>query len=281
MKSKEKKMTSLKDNDYLFKCKTNEAYVLKILMELLHHTVKLACFQICPSGIYLRMMDSNQKLLIDCVLRAENFSLFYFNPLVENQTINIGINLNHFYKMLKSIKKRDSVVLYIEAGKSSELGIKIIPKDFSRVTISLIKIQTIENLEIELPNPYSNSILVSSNEFCKMCKDMISISSTINVRAKRYQIGFYSDIHSVFSREVLLGNYQEDVNDSENYLYEELFDTEHISRILKISGLHSNLNLTFEEKMPFNITSKVGSLGNISLFLKSKKQIEEEQYSIA
>ena len=96
MKSKEKKMTSLKDNDYLFKCKTNEAYVLKILMELLHHTVKLACFQICPSGIYLRMMDSNQKLLIDCVLRAENFSLFYFNPLVENQTINIGINLNHF-----------------------------------------------------------------------------------------------------------------------------------------------------------------------------------------
>ena len=274
-------MTSLKDNDYLFKCKTNEAYVLKILMELLHHTVKLACFQICPSGIYLRMMDSNQKLLIDCVLRAENFSLFYFNPLVENQTINIGINLNHFYKMLKSIKKRDSVVLYIEAGKSSELGIKIIPKDISRVTISLIKIQTIENLEIELPNPYSNSILVSSNEFCKMCKDMISISSTINVRAKRYQIGFYSDIHSVFSREVLLGNYQEDVNHSENYLYEELFDTEHISRILKISGLHSNLNLTFEEKMPFNITSKVGSLGNISLFLKSKKQIEEEQYSIA
>lgn len=272
-------MTS-KETDYLFKCKTNEAYVLKILMELLHHTVKLACFQICPTGIYLRMMDSNQKLLIDCQLKAENFNLYYFNPLVENQTINIGINLNHFYKMLKSIKKRDSVVLYIESGKTSELGIKIIPKDFSRITISLIKIQSIENLEIELPNTYSNSILVSSNEFCKMCKDMISISSTINVRAKKYQIGFYSDIHSVFSREVLLGNHQEDVNDSEDFIFEELFDTEHISRILKISGLHTNLNLTFEDKMPFNIVSKIGSLGNISLYLKSRKQIEEEQYSL-
>ena len=93
--------------EYLFKCKTNKAYVLKILMELLHHTVKLACFQISPSGIYLRMMDSNQKLLIDCNLKAENFTLFYFNSEVENQTINIGVNLNHFYKMLKSIKKRD------------------------------------------------------------------------------------------------------------------------------------------------------------------------------
>ena len=63
-------------------------------------------------------------------------------------------------------------------------------------------------------------------------------------------------------------------------MYEEVFDTEHISRILKISGLHSSLNLTFEDKMPFNITSKIGSLGTISLYLKSKKQIEEEQFSM-
>lgn len=267
------------ETEYLFKCKTNEAYVLKILMELLHHTVKLACFQISPTGIYLRMMDSNQKLLIDCELKSENFSLFYFNKTIENQTINIGVNLNHFYKMLKSIKKRDSVCLYIEAGKTSDLGIQIIPKDFSRMTISLIKIQNIENLEIELPNTYSNSILVSSNEFCKMCKDMISISSTINVRAKRFYIGFYSDIHSVFSREVLLGNYQEELDKTEEYIFEEIFDTEHISRILKISGLHNSINLTFEKGMPFNIISKIGSLGTISLYLKSKKQIEDEQYS--
>lgn len=277
MKKIIKKMSS--ETEYLFKCKTNEAYVLKILMELLHHTVKLACFQISPTGIYLRMMDSNQKLLIDCELKSENFSLFYFNKSIENQTINIGVNLNHFYKMLKSIKKRDSVCLYIEAGKTSDLGIQIIPKDFSRMTISLIKIQNIENLEIELPNTYSNSILVSSNEFCKMCKDMISISSTINVRAKRFYIGFYSDIHSVFSREVLLGNYQEELDKSEEYIFEEVFDTEHISRILKISGLHNSINLTFEKGMPFNIISKIGSLGTISLYLKSKRQIEDEQYS--
>ena len=118
------------ETEYLFKCKTNEAYVLKILMELLHHTVKLACFQISPTGIYLRMMDSNQKLLIDCELKSENFSLFYFNKTIENQTINIGVNLNHFYKMLKSIKKRDSVCLYIEAGKPPTWGFKLFQRIF-------------------------------------------------------------------------------------------------------------------------------------------------------
>ena len=82
-----------------------------------------------------------------------------------------------------------------------------------------------------------------------MCKDMISFSSMINVRAKKFCIGFYSDIHSVFSREVCTGNYQEELDKTEKYIYEEVFDTEHISRILKISGLHNSLNLTFEEKM--------------------------------
>jgi hypothetical protein len=30
--------------------------------------------------------------------------------------IYMGINLNHFHKMLKSIKKKDSIVLFIDAA---------------------------------------------------------------------------------------------------------------------------------------------------------------------
>lgn len=267
--------------NYLFKCKTNDAYVLKILMELLHHTIKLACFQITPKGIFLRMMDSNQKLLIDCSLYAENFSLFYFDENVENQSIHIGVNLNHLYKMMKTIKKRDSLMFFISDENQNDLGIEIIPRDLSRVTISTIKIQKIENLEIELPQKYPYSILVSSSEFCKMCKDMISISSTIQVRAKKYYVGFYSDIHSIFSREVLLGNYKESLDKAEDpFVFDEIFETEHIQRILKVSGLHSHINLTFEKNMPFHVFSKVGSLGEINLYLKSRQQIEEEQYNL-
>ena len=106
--------------DYLFKCTTNDAYVIKTLIELLHHTIKIACFQITPVGISLRMMDRNQQLLIDCSLKSENFFMYHFSTKVENQCINIGINLNHFYRMLKSIKKRDSLSLYIEENNISD-----------------------------------------------------------------------------------------------------------------------------------------------------------------
>lgn len=266
--------------NYLLKCTTNDAYVIKTLIELLHHTIKVACFQITPVGISLRMMDRNQQLLIDCVLKAENFFMYHFSTKVENQCINIGINLNHFYRMLKSIKKRDTLSLYILEDNVNDLGIEILPKDHTRKTISLIKIQSIENLEIELPHRYTNSILVPSNEFSKMCKDMISISSTIRVRSKKYTIGFYSDVHSIFSREVFLGNTDNEINDDNEFIFEDTFETEHISRILKISGLHQNINLYYESQMPFLIQSKVGSLGYISLYLKSKNQIEEENYLV-
>lgn len=267
--------------EYLFRCKTTDAYVMKTLIELLHHTIKVACFHINPKGIFLRMMDSNQQLLIDCSLNAENFQLYHFSTKVENQSINIGINLGHLHRMLKSVKKRDTLLFFIEDQNRSDLGIEIVPKDMSRVTISMIKIQNIENLQIELPQRYENSLLVSSNEFCKMVKDMMSISSTIRVRAKRYHVGFYSDIDAIFSREVLLGNHEDKIQvdeENNNYLFDEIFETEHISRILKISGLFQNMNLIYKSGMPFHIASKIGSIGNINLYLKSKKQIEQESY---
>ena len=56
------------------------------------------------------MMDTHRRILIDFHLKADNFSLYKFKP--ENKLF-IGINLNHFHKMLKSVKKKDSIILFI------------------------------------------------------------------------------------------------------------------------------------------------------------------------
>ena len=106
---------------------------------------------------------------------------------------------------------------------------------------------------------------------------MLQISPNLKVRAQKYFIKFYSDIQSIYSREVILGTYQES-EDKEPFLYDEIFDNEFISKILKISGLHNHLQLNFEKDMPFHLYCKVGSIGIINLYLKSKKMLEEERY---
>jgi hypothetical protein len=81
-----------KNQDYIFRCKTSDAYIFKIMIELLHNNIKTACFELTPKSITLRMMDSNRRTLVDLNLLAENFSMYYFSPTIESQNINIGIN---------------------------------------------------------------------------------------------------------------------------------------------------------------------------------------------
>ena len=265
------------DTTYLFRCKTTDAYIFKILTELLHNVIKTACFEITPKGISLRMMDSNRRTLIDILLKSENFNFYYFADSIESKVLNIGLNMNHFYKMLKSIKKRDQLVLFIEENQSLDLGIQIVPKDFSRLTISFVKIQNILNLEIALPDKYEHSILVSSNEFSKMCKDMFNMSNTITIATKKYTIGFLCNVGSVYSRQVILGDTEaQKMANDESEEFSEDYDTEQLSRILKIAGCATNLNIHCQKNMPLLMTSKIGIIGEIQIFIKSKKQLDED-----
>ena len=260
---------------YQFRCKTSDAYTFKMLIELFHNNIKTACFEITPQKLSLRMMDSNRRTLIDVVLLAEHFNLYYFSPIIESGVLHIGINLNHFFKMLKSIKKKDTLILFIQESQSHDLGIEITPKDYSRLTTSYVKIQNIQNLEIAVPDHYNSSILVQSNEFSKMCKDMFNMSNTILITAKKYSVGFMSNVGNVYSREVILGNTDQNSTDH-NIIFQDEFDTEQLSRILKISNLSTTLSVHFGENVPILLSSKVGILGSIRIFVKSKRQIEEE-----
>ena len=49
----------------IFKAKSHEAYIIKILAELLANNIKTGCFEIDNTGISLRMMDHHKKVLID------------------------------------------------------------------------------------------------------------------------------------------------------------------------------------------------------------------------
>ena len=62
----------------IFRAKSQEAYVLKILAELLANNIKTGCFVIDNDGISLRMMDHHRRILIDLKLKAENYIIYRF-----------------------------------------------------------------------------------------------------------------------------------------------------------------------------------------------------------
>ena len=86
----------------IFKAKTSDSHVIKILIELLQNNIKKGCFVLTSNGLSFRMMNVNKSILFDLFLDAKNFNSFKFK---EKEPIFIGLNLNHLYKMIKTIKK--------------------------------------------------------------------------------------------------------------------------------------------------------------------------------
>ena len=262
----------------LFKAKTQMGYTIKILAELLQNNIKTACFEVDDTGIELCMMDNHRRILINVNLLSENFNIYRFRA---PKKLFLGINLSHLHKMLKNIKKKDSVSLFINEDNPTELAIEVTPRDRNRVTTSHVKIQARQNLEIEIPVGYGKPIIVPSGEYQKMCKDLNNIASIITVTSKKYLIQFSCNAGGVYSREVVFGEKEEEDEDNDEIdiseEYVENFDTEHLIRIIKIAGLSTNMQIYPKTNLPLLFRSNVGNLGKISIYIKCRKQLEEEK----
>ena len=111
---------SKSNKGFLFQAKTDEAFVIKILGELLAQRLKFAPFKVTPDGIFLLKMDPKKQQLIEIALEKTNFS-----PYRCSKTIIFSVNTTYFYKMLKCIKKKDGLRLFIHEDDPHNLGICI------------------------------------------------------------------------------------------------------------------------------------------------------------
>lgn len=270
----------LKAKDFLemilFTCKTSEGYIFKVLTELLQNNIKVASFVIDKSGITLRMMDPNKAILIDLDMKDDNFSVYKFK---HNTRLYIGVNLSHLYKMLKPIKKNDCLQFCIDDSSINDLIISITPKESSRHTSSFIKIQSVQNINIDLPEGYEKSSIIKSSEFQKMCKGFIQISQITKIQTRKNMIRFSNDADGLMKRYTEFGEIDnfESSNEDEDDDYAEDYDTEQLTKVAKISGLSSVMHVYAKENLPLMMKSNVGNLGAISIYIKSKKMIENEK----
>jgi len=187
--------------------------------------------------------------------------------------------------MLKSIKKKDWLELYIKSDNLTELSIKTIPKENTRITISGIKIQSIQNINIDIPENYRKPIIVQSSEFQKMCKDLNSIGSTnITVISYNYQITFIANADGILKREVVFGesgdsdvDSAEEKKNSDEEIYKATFSTDKLIKLLKIASLSSTLQIfTANKNLPLLLRTNIGTLGKLAIFIKSNEIINQE-----
>ncbi len=255
----------------IFKAKTNEGYTIKILSELLQNIVRIACLEVDARGIRMRMMDSHRRVLVNIELDHTHFNIYEF---CAEQTLYLGLNLGHLYKMLKIIKKKDALMFTILPSDPKQLNLVIYPKENNRISTSSIRIQSIQHINVPLPTGYTTSVIIPSNEYQRTLKDMNNIADTLSIQLRKYSLHISSSAQGVYSREVLFG----ELDDTSPVQYTENFEMEQFVRIVKIAGLGKTLQVFSGSKhLPLLIKSNIGQLGHISIFIKSKEQVRQDE----
>jgi proliferating cell nuclear antigen PCNA len=259
------------NNSYIFKAKTKEAFVIKIIGELLANTLRFSQFLINEKGIFLIQPDSKKEQLIDLALYKENFNIFKCS-----RPILFYVNSGNLYKMLKSIKKKDSVTMFIEENTDDnlKLGICVEQEENNRVT-TFIRINYYQPEEFDIPTGYDSPIIMNNKEFHKL-KNLHNFSKTLWVIAKADFIKFYCDGGDLYYREVTIGNEnnEETINFNKEYKYS--FNTSYITGLTKCAGQSGNVQVFVHDDLPLKIKLKAGNLGDISIFIKSKEMIQDE-----
>uniref|UniRef100_A0A6C0LXF1 Proliferating cell nuclear antigen PCNA N-terminal domain-containing protein n=1 Tax=viral metagenome TaxID=1070528 RepID=A0A6C0LXF1_9ZZZZ len=260
-------------NTTIFRCKTDNACYIKTMGEIISNIIKLSFWEIGEDGITMSMFDQTRKMMVTIKLDAVNFNIYEFN---NPDTIFIGMNSGHFHKMLKSVKKKDTIEFFIESPNTTILNIKTIPKDHSRVTISSIKIQSVQNIDVVNPDGYGKSIIIQSGDFHKMIKDlsMIDNNKITIVDTKNGVISLSADADGIMKREILFG---EEGIDSGSQPYTSFFELEQFSRISKMSALSDCIHIfPPTDELPCKITSMIGTIGTIAVYIKSVDMVQHD-----
>jgi hypothetical protein len=250
----------------LFRAKTNEGFNFKILGEVLHNTLKTISISITPDGIFSKMIDAHKRLLIDIQLRASNFSQY---TLAAPQSLLFGINVSHLYKIISSLKKKDSLTLQIDAESPNELQIIVTPRERDHTEVSRISVQSIQSLDIEVPEHYSHPVHVSSSKFQKMCKDMLNIGKEVHVYGNEAFAVFECETPGIYKKQILFGDGEVAEAADAASLTHYRFDAEQLVRVSKIASLCALLHVFLSDTLPLLIRAQVGTLGTISIFIKS------------
>lgn len=262
-------------NNYVFSATTSDAHIIKSLVEVLQNILREVCFVFDENGISLETADEKKpwNLMVDLKLRNINFNEFHCK-----KKLNVGINLQHLYKLLKNIKKKDTIHLFIDKKDTSQLNITITSPTGPSVTsfVQILKLSVMESISF---TNYVHPIHIDTSAFQKMCKYMKSIASSTKIYTKGSFIRFSADIPNMYGHNVPFGTLDDKSNDQE---YESSYNTNTLNQIIKISGLNNKMQVhipleKYAAITPLKISVNAGQLGIMNIYIKTLDQLGARQ----
>lgn len=254
--------------------KTVQTGAFKQLSESLKEILTDGNIECSEKGLKLVSMDpTTQTILVHLKLDAEKFE--YYKCV---HKIVIGINLPNFFKLIRTLTNNDTLTLFIDAANQNQLGIRIENGEKNCLTNYALNLIEVDEEMIQIPPPKFESIItMPSNEFNKICRDMINLSDTIEIKSIGSQL-IFSCKGDFAEQETIMGetnNGLSYVQSSQDHnIIQGYYNLKHMVLFAKCTNLCNSLTIYLKNSFPIVIMFNVGSLGSLKLALAPKVALD-------
>lgn len=241
-------------------------------------------------GLSIVAMNESMSVLIRLKLYSKSFEKFYISPEVK-QPIMIGINMNCFNKLIKTISNDETLTLFLEKDDPNKLGIKIHNVVKGHVTVYKLNLLELEKKkEFSAPEAEFNSaISMPASDFHKIIRDSQIIGEVIDITfidsgdtPNRLLFKCQGDFATV---EVALVAKEkvEKKEKTDEIIIQGLYDLKILSLFSKCANLCQNIDIYMKNNYPLIIKYQVASLGVLFIVLSPKDvndKIDDDDYDV-
>jgi len=285
--------------DKILYCEISRGHTFKVLIDALFIPMKRVTIKATPQGIFICQTDEATHVLVDCDFPMENFAAYSCkNPYV------FSLNINHTHKMMKNVKKKDSIVMFIDTKNPEKLMLSVKPPEsakgsnYKSETIG-ISIKKGEYNAVNLPETfehpntkeftkvYGDPKIVKGVDFQKM-KKITAIGKKVDVLMQNNNYICFSNSNgelydTKFEYGELVQHTPESEEGSDGFavgdVYEAAFPVKSFTLLMKLPGLCKQLQFykPAVKNFPLKVALYATELGHIKIFLKDCDLIGTEQ----
>ena len=217
-----------------------------------------AAFKVTEEGISMRAMDPSRVVLIDLNLPESIFSKY---EVEEPETI--GVNMDHFKKVLKRGKSKDTLIL----RKGDDNFLEITFEGTAKRTFRLPLIE-VEELELDLPElPFTAKVVVLGEVLKEAVKDASLVSDAIKFIATESEFIMKAEGET---QEVEIRLTLEDEGLLDLEVEEETrsaYGISYLSDMIKGIGKAEEVILRFGNEMPLQMEYYIRDEGRLTFLL--------------
>lgn len=245
--------------EYLLELQTVQSNVIKILCDVLKETLNDINFIFDENGIKVMAMDGSHVALVHLKLDAKNFEYYKCKGRLQ-----VGLNMANLFKLIKTVTNLDTITFFITEDNRHEFCINIENADKNSKTTFKLKMLDIDETELRIPDIELKSVItMPSNDFQRMCRDMINISDLVTMTS--YSNTFTLTCEGDFaSQETQIGEANHGLTFSNcNECITGKFSLRYLNLFTKSTNLSNTLEIYLKKDFPLMLKYNVSNLGDI------------------